>query len=117
MDTVGEVTVSLFKFSRQLKFMSSSHYSPKQISDIKTNDSRVSIIGEVINTGGDSFILDDGTGKIEIDSDAQTETGKLVRVFCSIIDGKLKVDVIQNVEGLDLNLFKNVNELYNKAGV
>ena len=97
--------------------MPALHYNPKQISEVNPNNLRVSIIGKVINAGDNSFILDDDTGKIEIVSDMQVEKNKLVRVFCSVIDEKLKADVIQDLEGLDLNLFKKVKELYNRAGV
>ena len=97
--------------------MSTSHYILKQISEVNSNDSRVSLIGNVASAGENSFVLDDSTGKIEIISDKQVERNKLVKVFCSVIDEKLKADVVQDMEGLDLNLFKKVKELYNRAGV
>lgn len=97
--------------------MSSLRYVPRQISEVTSNDSRVSIIGNVTAVGESSFVLDDDTGKIEIISDASVEKNKLVRVFCSVVEEKLKADIVQNVEGLDLNLFKKVKELYNSSGV
>ena len=93
------------------------HYTPKQISEVNPSDSRVSILGKIINISDNSFILDDDSGKIEIVSDVQTEKNKLVRVFCSVGEEKLKADIVQNMEGLDLNLFKKVKELYNTSGV
>ena len=74
-------------------------------------------MGNVMATTGSSFILDDGTGKIEITTDKQLPRNKLVRVFCSINDEKLNADVVQDLEGIDSNLFKKINELYNTAGV
>ncbi|MBI2034870.1 MAG: hypothetical protein HYT11_04025 [Candidatus Levybacteria bacterium] len=97
--------------------MSSSRYVTKQISEVAPTDSRVSIIGNVVKTDENSFVLDDGTGKIEVTSDIQVEMNKLIRIFCSVVDEKLKADIIQDVNELDLNLFKKVKELYNKAGV
>ncbi|MEK6909675.1 MAG: hypothetical protein AABW61_01200 [Candidatus Aenigmatarchaeota archaeon] len=97
--------------------MPTFHYIPKQISEVKPTDSRVSLIGNVVNVGENSFILDDGTGKIEVISEMPVERNKLFRVFCSVIDEKLKADVVQDMEGLDLNLFKKVKELYNSSGV
>ena len=97
--------------------MSSYHYASKQISEVNPTDSRVSIIGNVIAVGGDSFVLDDGSGKIEVISDVTIERNKLVRIFCSVVDEKLKADIVQDVEGLDVELFKKVKELYNRAGV
>lgn len=97
--------------------MTQFHYVPKQISGVSTKDSRVSLIGNVISVAESSFVLDDGTGKIEIISDTPIERNKLVRVFCSVVDEKLKADILQDVEGMDLNLLKKVEELYNRAGV
>ncbi len=94
-----------------------SYYVQKQIKEITPTDSRVSVIGNIVSASENSFVLDDGTGKIEIISDTLVRETKLVRVFCSVIDEKLKADVAQDMEGFDLNLFKKVNELYNKAGV
>lgn len=93
------------------------HYKPKQISEVSSNDSLVSLVGKVIKTNDNSFILDDGTGKIEIVSDFQVEENKKVRVFCSINNETLKSDVVQDMEGLDMVLFKKVKELYYKTGV
>jgi len=97
--------------------MTSFHYFQKQISEVSSKDSRVSLIGNVIAVGENSFVLDDGTGKIEVISDMTVERNKLVRVFCSVIDEKLKADIVQNMEGLDSNLFKKVTALYNSSGV
>lgn len=97
--------------------MSSSHYASKQISEVSPTDSRVSVMGNVVNVGENSFILDDGTGKIEVISEIPVGRNKLFRVFCSVIDEKLKADAVQDMEGLDLNLFKKVEELYNSSGV
>ena len=97
--------------------MPAYHYFQKQVSEVTSNDSRVSIIGNVAGVSESSFVLDDGTGKIEIISDVRVEENRLVRAFCSVIDEKLKADIIQDVDGLDLNLFKKIGELYNRAGV
>ena len=97
--------------------MTSFHYFQKQVSEVSSKDSRVSLIGNVIAVGENSFVLDDGTGKIEVISDMTVETNKLVRVFCSVIDEKLKADIVQDMEGLDSNLFKKVKGLYNSSGV
>ena len=97
--------------------MSTYHYTPKQISEVIPTASKVSIIGHVVDTGENSFVLDDGTGKIEVSSDMTVKKNKLVRVFCSVVDEKLKADVVQDMEGLDVELFKKVKHLYNRAGV
>ncbi len=117
MGIPGVLTVEYLSFYSELRLMPSFHYVQKQISEVSSKDSRVSIIGNVAAVGENSFVLDDGTGKIEILSDAQVEKTKLVRVFCSVVEEKLKADIVQNMEGLDVNLFKKLNSLYNSSGV
>lgn len=91
-----------------------SRYKPVKISQLTNNDSRVALLGNITSVKDNSFILDDGEARVEIISEQPVER-KLVRVFCSILDDKLKADVIQQTEGLDLNLFKKIEELYNKC--
>ncbi len=92
-------------------------YVPKEISGIKTDDTRISVIGNVTGSMEGSFILGDDTGKIEILSDAKPERNKTLRVFCSISGDKLKADIIQDLEGMDLDLLKKINSIYNSTGV
>ena len=70
-----------------------------------------------METDNNSFLLQDDSNTTEVFSDIPAEKGKLVRVYCSVIEGQLKAAVIQDLTGFDLNLFKKVEELYNKAGV
>lgn len=93
-----------------------THYKPRKISTIAETDSKVVLVGNIISTGKNSFILDDGESRAEIISEKPVEK-KFVKVFCSIVEDKLKADIIQSLEGIDLNLFKKVEELYNKAGI
>ena len=80
-------------------------------------DSRVSVIGKVMEVGENSFVLQDDSNITEVFSDIHVAKDKLVRVYCSVIEGQLKADVMQDLTGFDLGLFKKVEELYNKAGV
>ena len=93
------------------------NYKPRKISEVAKNDSRVSVIGKVIEVGNNSFVLEDETKRSEVFSDMPVEKDKLVRVYCSVVEGQLKADVVQDLTGFDFNLFKKVEELYNKAGV
>lgn len=93
------------------------NYKPKRISQVTKEDSRVSVIGKVLEVGENSFVLQDDSSVAEVFSDIAVEKDKLVRVYCSVIEGQLKADVMQDLTGFDLNLFKKVEELYNKAGV
>ncbi|MEM5829591.1 MAG: hypothetical protein QW040_02735 [Candidatus Aenigmatarchaeota archaeon] len=93
------------------------HYLPRKISSISRIDSKVALIGKIAKVSENSFILEDETGKIEIFSEEEVKEGELVRVFCSLVDGKLKADVVQDLKGFDLNLFKKAEELYKKEGL
>jgi uncharacterized protein YdeI (BOF family) len=97
---------------------------PKKVAEISRKDKKVSVVGEVVDATEDSFILDDGTGKIEVFFDEEASAGsekvakgKTIRAFCSIDGEQLKPDVVQDMTGADLNLLKTVDDLYSKAGV
>ena len=94
-----------------------THYKPRKIGQIVKTDSHIALVGKVSSIGDNSFVLNDGSGSMEIVSEELVEKDKLVRVFCSNVDKSWKADVIQNLNGLDTNLFKKVEELYNKHGV
>jgi hypothetical protein len=98
--------------------MNGSHYKPKNISELNVKtDSRVAIIGKVVDIGENSFVLEDTTGKVEIVFEGAVERDRLVRAFCSIIDERLRADVVQDLKNFDVDMFFKVKELYNKAGV
>ncbi len=94
-----------------------ANYIPKKISQVTKTDSRVSVIGKILDVGNNSFVLQDDASTTEVFSDIPAEKDKLVRIYCSVIEGRLKADVIQDLTGFDFPLFKKVEELYNKAGV
>jgi hypothetical protein len=91
------------------------HYKPKKISSIKENDFRVCIVGKIIETKENSFVISDGSGELEIFSNKPLEKNSIVRIFCSKEEDKFKADVIQDLSGLDLNLYSKIKELYNRV--
>jgi predicted dinucleotide-binding enzyme len=97
--------------------MRPERYVPKKISEIKLGDSRVSIIGKVAESKNSSFIVDDESGTAEIFSEKIPEAGSTVRAFCNFSDGTLKADVVQSLNGFDINLYHKVQDLYRKVGV
>ncbi len=97
--------------------MFAQRYIPRSIKEITKSDSKVALVGKVIEVGEGSFILDDGTAKAEVKAEQKVKVGQQLRVFCLLEDERLIVEIIQNVDGLDFKLFKSVKELYNKAGV
>ncbi|MEM5791066.1 MAG: hypothetical protein QXP77_03400 [Candidatus Aenigmatarchaeota archaeon] len=89
----------------------------KKIQDIDLKkDKKISIVGRVSNANEGSFVLSDGKNKIEILSDEKVNGGEILRVFCSIEGDKIKADIVQRLNDLDLNLYKEVEELYSKIG-
>ncbi|MEM5802307.1 MAG: hypothetical protein QXQ18_02905 [Candidatus Aenigmatarchaeota archaeon] len=92
-------------------------YKFRNVSSISKSDTQVALIGKITETLENSFLLSDDTGNIEIFFDGPVEKGKIVRVFCRLIDGSLKADIVQELNNFDLNLYKKVKDLYNKVGL
>jgi hypothetical protein len=92
----------------------SKYYKLKKASQVSAKDQRIALVGNIAQRKPNSFVLDDGTAKIEIAFEGNLEA-KTVRAFCSVEDEKIKADLIQNLDGLDLNLFKRVDDLYSKV--
>jgi len=92
-------------------------YLLKTIKEIKNTDEKVLLVGEVQNPTENSFFLSDDTGRVEIFSEEIIESKKIMRVFCSITEGQLKLDFFQDLSGADLNTSKKVGELYKRVGV
>ena len=93
------------------------NYKPKKISELSPKDSKVALLGNITQRKDGSFVLDDGTARIEIffDNSAFNVLDiKLARIFCSVSEEKLSADIIQNLEGLDLDLFKKTEDLYSR---
>jgi hypothetical protein len=97
--------------------MIADYYRPTKISELKSNVGKVAILGKVIESSSDNFVVDDDSGKVEIASDKQVANEKIVRVFCSVAEGKLKADVVQELAGIDMDLFNKMQELYEKVGL
>jgi hypothetical protein len=98
--------------------MPALRYKPRRISEIDwKRDSRVALVGKVLEQLEDSFILDDGTGRVEVFFEGELEKDKIIRVFCSIIENQLKADIVQNLDNLNLELFREVEEMYKRAGL
>ena len=89
----------------------------KKVSDIGKDDVRVRLLGTVIDKKDNVIVLDDGTGKINVvfSENAETETNKRVRVFGRVIpseDGlEIQGEILQDMEGVDLELYRKVSEL------
>lgn len=86
----------------------------KKVSEMKSGDMRVSITGTVIDRQGKRIVLDDGTGKVNInfESDPEVEMNQFVRVLGMIVpagkDVEIDGEIIQDMEKLDKDLYKKV---------
>lgn len=104
-----------------------NYYPKKKISEINPEtDFRVKIIGFVVDKKDDTIVLDDGSGKVRVFIDIPEMRDKIsihqfLAVFGSIIPSsntfEIKANVVQDLTGLDINLYKRVDELYRKLGV
>jgi len=104
-----------------------NHYEKRKIPEINPDeDLKVKILGFVVDKKDDTIVLDDGSGKIKVFVDIpgimeSIEINKLIRVFGSTLpteDGfEIKADAVQDLSNLNINLYKKVEELYNKMGV
>ena len=89
----------------------------RKVSDIKEEDIRVRVLGTVVDKTDTSVVVDDGTGNImaNFEEPIKAEMNQLVRVFGRVIstaDGKeLQGEVLQNMTGLDMELYKKVSEV------
>lgn len=90
---------------------------PRSISDIRPEDIRVSITGTIIGRQGNVIVLDDGSGKVNVSFEEPVRLGenRLVRVFGRVMpleEGvEIQGEIIQDMEGLDLELKKRVEKL------
>ncbi|MEM2907777.1 MAG: OB-fold nucleic acid binding domain-containing protein [Candidatus Hadarchaeales archaeon] len=89
----------------------------RRISEIRIGDERVRVVGLVIDKGDSEFVLDDGSGQITVifEDPAIAERisiGSKVRVFGAPFNAgdvlELHAEIVQRVDGLDLELYEEV---------
>lgn len=90
---------------------------PRRISEIKTGDEQVQVVGLTVDKSESSLVLDDGSGRLNVFFEDPAllkgiDVGSKVRVFgtpLNIGDGhEIHAEIIQNLERLDLDLYKKV---------
>lgn len=83
-------------------------------------DVRVRLLGSIIDSGNSSIVLDDGSGKAEIILDAPLGVRGVVRVFARVLplEGgfELRAEIVQDMNGLDLNLYRRLYNTQNNIG-
>ena len=89
----------------------------RKISEIKIGDEYVRVVGLVVEKKEAEFVLDDGSGRITVFFEDPTmargvEVGSKVRVLGvpSKVAGahELRAEIVQNLAGLDLELYEEV---------
>lgn len=102
-------------------------YLKKEIIEINPSvDYKVKIVGIVVDKKQDTIMVDDGTGKVKVFIDLpvmieRVDVNQLVAIFGSTLPLEngfdIRADIIRDLSGLDINIYKKVDELYKRLGV
>ena len=92
----------------------------KKIKDINPeSDIRVRLLGRVIDKSDNGIVIDDGTGKAEVITDSESDFERInindvLRIFTRVLPletgYELRAEIIQDMNKLDLDLYKKVYE-------
>lgn len=84
----------------------------RNVIEIKEDDIRVRVLGKIIDKSENMLILDDGTGKLDLITEnvSNINVGDTAFAFVRVMNfGKeFHAELIQNMNKLDLDLYKNV---------
>lgn len=88
----------------------------KPINEIKPEDIRVRVVGKVVDKNDEYVVVDDGTGKINVVTDRTdflpgTTLRVIGRIFASEQGLELRSEIVQDINNLDLKLYRQVREL------
>lgn len=77
-------------------------------------DIRVRLLGTVIDNANGVVVIDDGSGRAEIVTEGTNlNTGDTVMVFCRVLPletgYELRMEIVQDMNGLDMDLYKKIN--------
>jgi uncharacterized protein YdeI (BOF family) len=93
----------------------------KIISGIAPEDTRVSIVGTVVDFKENILVVDDGSGKIDVsfEEGPQVNSGQLVRILGRVISMEggveLQGEVQQDFSGADLDLWRKTCSLWEES--
>ncbi len=109
-----------------MEFQKRLPFSEKTIAEVEPEkDIRVRILGKVVDMTEDSFILDDGAGRVQVAIDPEismesihvNDSVKVIgRVFASENGFELRAEAVQNASGVDVPLYKKSVELERSLG-
>ncbi len=110
-----------------MEFQKRLPFSEKAISEIEPEkDVRVGILGKIVDMDEDSFILDDGAGRVQVatgpeismESICVNDSVKVIgRVFASENGFELRAEAVQSASGIDVPLYKKAIELERGIGL
>ncbi|KXB05236.1 hypothetical protein AKJ50_01435 [candidate division MSBL1 archaeon SCGC-AAA382A13] len=90
---------------------------PRRISEIKTADEQIQVVGLIVDKRESSIVLDDGSGRINVLFEdpglvKDVDVGSKVRVFGTPLNiedtHEIHAEIIQKLDKLDLDLYKKV---------
>ena len=93
----------------------------RKISEITPEDTRVSIVGTIVDSKESILAVDDGTGKIHVsfEEPPSVKAGQLVRSFGRVmpLEGgvELQGEACQDFSNADLELWKKVSGLWENS--
>ncbi|OYT42479.1 MAG: hypothetical protein B6U78_01100 [Candidatus Aenigmarchaeota archaeon ex4484_224] len=91
-------------------------YYPIKIKDLENRDeNKFILMGKVKEVSDTFFVLKDESGETKILSLNLPKKNDIVRVFVRKEGNDLIAEIVQNLNGLNLNILKEVEELYNKV--
>ncbi len=98
-------------------------YTDKRVDEITQNDIKVRVAGAVIEKSGDVLIIDDGTGQVKIMTEHSQGFGinNIIRVLGRVIpiEGGVEIsgEILQDMAGVDMELYKKTHEAEKALGV
>jgi uncharacterized protein YdeI (BOF family) len=87
----------------------------KRIEDI-SDELRISVVGTVVKCGESEFILDDGTGQLTVicAEDISVKEKDIIRVIGKVYGQTVEAEIVQNMDGLNMQLYLKMYELKKK---
>ena len=95
-------------------------FAEKKISALGSSDSRVRILGTVIDSRDNVAVIDDGTGRINVtfEDAVKAEMNATVRVFGRVLPSEsgfeMQGEFLQDMSHIDLRLYQKVVDLESK---
>jgi len=93
----------------------------RKIGEMKPEDSRVGIVGIVVDSKDNIIVIDDGSGRAEVlfEEVPKVNAGQLLRVIGRAVptDGgfQLQGEALQDFSGADIDLWRKTSGLWEKS--